>query len=70
MNGTEQDDICTQLARVLHKVYTSGLPGAPWPGSVEYDDLIAQGRQLAHEAMYRAGFQECVSRGCSDNGSI
>ena len=64
MNGAEQDDICTQLAKVLYEVYTSGLPESPEPGSVEYDDLIAHGRQLSHEAMFRAAFQECVSRGC------
>jgi len=59
MNVEDEDDICTRLAKDLYRLYVG-----PLVASVEQEDLIERGRQLTHEAMFRAAFEGCVSRGC------
>ncbi len=63
MSGSEQDDICTQLATKLFEVYM-GRAVEP-----EDEDVLEQGRQLSHEAMFRAAFEGCVAKGCHRDGS-
>jgi len=58
MNGADQDDICTRLAKRLYTVYTGSPP------TMDEEDLIDQGRQIAHEAMFKAAFEGCVAKRC------
>lgn len=60
MNGNDQDDICTRLAKELYQLFA----GKALDSSIDQEDLIERGRQITHEAMFRAAFEGCVARRC------